>query len=139
MRKECAARLVDMGTRKQVITTAEAPRPGGSYSQGVSTGRMLFVAGQIPKDPATNELVEDDIRVQAERVFENVRAVLEAGGTGFEHVVQVTVYLGDLGEFAEMDQAFKRCFPVEPPARTTIGAKLRLGSRIVVDAIAMIP
>lgn len=130
---------MSMGSSKRVITTADAPRPGGSYSQGVATDRMLFVAGQVPKNPATNEIVEDDIRVQAERVFENVRGVLEAGGSDFAHVVQVTVYLADLAEFAEMDQVFKRCFPVAPPARTTIGAQLRLGSRIVVDAIAIVP
>ena len=100
---------------------------------------MLYVSGQIPKDPATNQLVENEITIQTERVFENVRAVLLAGGTDFDHVVQVTVYLADLSEFEAMDSVFRRCFPREPPARTTIGAQLRLGSRIVVDAIAMVP
>ncbi len=121
---------------KKSIRTKDAPDPGGAYSQGVTFGGFLFVAGQLPKDPATNKLVEGDFEAQAVQVFENIDAILRAGGSDPSRVVKATVYLADLSDFDAMDRLFRLYFPGVAPARTTIGAALRYGARIVADAIA---
>ena len=82
--------------------------------------RTLFLSGQIPLDPATGELVAGDVEAQTARVMENLRAVLAAGGAGFEHVVRTTIFLADLGDFARVNAVYGRYFPGEPPARATV-------------------
>ena len=86
-----------MEMAKKVVKSSRAPEAVGPYSQGIRAGDWLFVSGQIPLAPSTGELVEGGIEAQTERVLENLRAVLEAGGMGLEDVVQVTVYMTDLG------------------------------------------
>jgi len=122
---------------KEIISTKEAPAAIGPYSQAVKVGDLVFVSGQIPLDPATGEMVEGDIEAQTKRVMENLRAVLQAAGAGFEHVVRSTIYLTDLGDFAKVNAIYGSYFPSEPPARATVQvAALPRGSKVEIDVVA---
>ena len=122
------------------IHTTNAPAPVGPYSQAVVHGGYLFASGQIPIDPATNTLVEGDIESQAERVFANLDAVLEAAGASLDKVLRTTVYLTDLTLFPRVNAVYDRHFRGDPrPARTTVAAAaLPLGAQIEVDIIALV-
>ncbi len=125
---------------RRMVETSRAPRAVGPYSQGVRVGDWLFLSGQIPLDPQRGELVDGGIEVQTERVLENLKGVLEAGGMGLEDVVQVTVYMTDLGEFEVMNRVYARYFPHDPPARVTVGvASLPKGARIEMALVAFRP
>ena len=122
---------------KKHVATPDAPKPIGPYSQGVIAGGLLFLSGQTPIDPQTNELVQGDIEVQTEQVLKNLIAVLKAAKMGPENVVRATVYLMDFADFPKMNAVYGRYFPKEPPARTTIqAAGLPLKARIEIDFIA---
>ena len=122
---------------KKHVTTSDAPKPIGPYSQGVIAGGLLFLSGQTPLDPKTNELVQGDIEVQTEQVLKNLIAVLKAAKMGPENVVRATVYLMDFADFPKMNGVYGRYFPKEPPARTTIqAAGLPMNARIEIDFIA---
>jgi len=124
---------------KRTISTDQAPKPIGPYSQAVSFNDMFFLSGQIPLDPATNQLIEGDIAVQTERVMNNLKAVLEAAGASLESVVKTTVFLADMGEFTQMNEVYGRFFPHQPPARSTVqAARLPRDVKIEVDCIAMV-
>ena len=103
---------------KARISTPDAPNEIGPYSQAIVANGMVYCAGQIAIDPATNEVVEGDIRVQTRRVLENLNGVLRAAGSSLEHVVKTTVFLADLSDFAEMNQVYARYFGTTPPARS---------------------
>lgn len=122
------------------VRTAAAPSPVGPYSQAVVHGGLVFASGQVPLDPATGQLVGGEIEAQTERVIANLRAVLEAAGSGLERVLRTTVYLADLGAFARMNAVYSRHFTGEPrPARSTVqAAKLPLGAEIEIDVIATV-
>jgi 2-iminobutanoate/2-iminopropanoate deaminase len=122
------------------IRSAAAPQPVGPYSQAVACGGLVFASGQVPLDPATGKLVEGDIEAQTRRVLANLAAVLEAAGTSLAGVLRTTVYLADLGDFQRMNAVYAEHFAKPPlPARTTIqAARLPLGARIEIDAIAAI-
>jgi 2-iminobutanoate/2-iminopropanoate deaminase len=126
----------------QIVTTAGAPKAIGPYSQAVSApaGRLLFCSGQIPLDPASGEMVgAGDVRAQAERVLENLGAVLTAGGASFESVVKTTIFLIDLGDFGAVNEIYARYFPSQPPARATVqAAGLPRGALIEIEAIAIV-
>jgi 2-iminobutanoate/2-iminopropanoate deaminase len=124
---------------RQVICSPDAPKAIGPYSQAIAVpaGRLVFVSGQIPLDPASGELVSDDVLAQAERVMLNMKAVLAEAGLGFEHVVRTTIYLTDLADFARVNELYGRYFPTNPPARVTVQvAALPKGSKVEIDAIA---
>lgn len=125
----------------EVIQTDAAPKAIGPYSQAVSTpaGRLVFCSGQIPIDPATGELTgAGDVRQETHRVMKNLEAVLHAAGCTFADVVRTTIYLVDLGSFAEVNQAYGSYFANQPPARATVGvAALPRGARVEIDAIAL--
>ena len=122
--------------RKHVIS-ADAPRPIGPYSQGVAAGGFLFLSGQIPLDPHTNELVEGGIEAQTEQVLKNLLAVLKEAKMGAENVVKTTVFLADLKDFAKMNDVYARYLGKEPPARSTIqAAGLPRGVKVEIDVIA---
>jgi len=122
---------------KKVVTSDGAPKAIGPYSQGIDTGSLVFVSGQIPLDPATGLLVGGTIAEQTERVIRNVKAILAGAGLELAHVVRTTVYLVDLGEFAAMNEVYARHFPKDPPARATVQvAALPKGARIEIDAVA---
>ena len=121
---------------RHAIATDRAPAAIGPYSQAMRSGPFVFLSGQIPLDPATGQLVEGDISVQAQRVFDNLRAVCAAAGGSFENVVRVGIYLTNLGDFAAVNAVMAAAF-VEPyPARSTIEVRgLPRGAQIEVDAI----
>lgn len=119
------------------ISTDRAPKAIGPYSQAVHSGGFLFTAGQIPLDPATMKLVEGDIDVQAERVFDNLQAVLEEAKLTFADVVKTTVFLLRMSDFAKMNGVYARRFGSHRPARSTVAvAELPAGARLEIDLIA---
>jgi 2-iminobutanoate/2-iminopropanoate deaminase len=122
---------------KKHVETKNAPKPIGPYSQGVISGGLLFLSGQIPLDPATGELVAGDIQAQTEQVLKNLIAVLKAAKAGPENVVKTTVYLADMADFPRMNEVYARYLGKEPPARTTIqAAGLPRGVKVEIDVIA---
>lgn len=125
----------------QVISTPAAPKAIGPYSQAVSAtaGRLLYLSGQIPLDPATGELVKGSIEEETRRVMENLKAVLLAGGAGFAQVVKTTIYLTDLADFTRVNEVYGGYFPADPPARATVQvAALPRGARVEIDAVAVV-
>jgi 2-iminobutanoate/2-iminopropanoate deaminase len=101
---------------KQAVSSPDAPKAIGPYSQAVRVGQLLFLSGQVPLDPATGEIVSGDIAAQTRRVFENLAAVLKAGGRSLNDVVRTTVFLADMDEFAAMNAVYAR-HVVDPPRR----------------------
>ncbi len=133
-------RYLGIGLDREVIATDKAPAAVGPYSQAIRVDNTVFTSGQIPIDPATGKLVEGDITVQTRQVLTNIKAILEAAGTGMEHVVKTTVYLANLDDFPAMNQVYAEFFPQSPPARSTVEvARLPLGALLEVDAIAAMP
>ena len=125
--------------RREEIRTAGAPAPVGPYSQAIRAGQWLFASGQIPLDPTTGKIVPGEIEDEARQVLANLRAVLEAGGSGLDRVVKATVYLTDLTLFPRVNAIYAEFFTATPtPARVTVGvASLPFGSRVEIDAIAL--
>jgi 2-iminobutanoate/2-iminopropanoate deaminase len=124
---------------REGLSTPDAPKAIGPYSQGVRAGQLIFVSGQGPIDPATGALIDGDIGTQTRRVFENIGAVLKAGGASFAHVVRATVYLADMNDFAAMNVVYAEYFSAPAPARTTIqAARLPKDMRIEIDVIAAV-
>jgi 2-iminobutanoate/2-iminopropanoate deaminase len=127
-----------MMTKRTAIQTTSAPAAIGPYSQAIKAGGMIFCSGQIALDPGTGKLVEGDLAHQARRVMENLRAVLEAGGASLSSVVKTTIYLTDLGDFAEVNRVYGTFFEEPPPARATIQVSaLPLGARVEIEAVAL--
>jgi 2-iminobutanoate/2-iminopropanoate deaminase len=122
---------------KSIVLTDRGPKPIGPYSQAVKSGGMLFVSGQIALDPKSGEFVGVDVRQQTERVMENLKGILEAGGTSLNHVVKTTVFLKDMADFAAMNEVYGRYFASAPPARSTIQvAKLPKDALVEIEVIA---
>ena len=125
---------------REAIAAAGAPRAIGPYSPAIQAGRLLFLSGQIPIDPATGTLVEGGIAIQTERVMRNLGALLEAAGAGFQDVVRTTVFLADMNEFAAMNECYAKFVTDPPPARSTVQvARLPRDVRVEIDAIAVLP
>jgi 2-iminobutanoate/2-iminopropanoate deaminase len=123
---------------REIVSTEHGPKAIGPYSQAVKANGFIFISGQIPFDPATGQLVEGGIAQQAERVLENLRAIVEAAGSSMHKAVRVGVFLKDMGEFAAMNEVYGRYFPTQPPARTTVEvARLPRDVRIEIDLIAL--
>jgi len=127
--------------KREVVSTEKAPAAIGPYSQGVvaSAARTLYASGQIPLDPNSGEMVGgDDTAAQAERVMDNLSAVLAAAGMDFQNVVRATIYLVDLGDFAAVNEVYARRFPENPPARACVQvAALPKGAAVEIDVIAV--
>ena len=122
---------------KQAVSSPEAPKAIGPYSQAVRAGQLLFVSGQVPLDPATGQLVEGDIAAQTRRVFANLAAVLKAGGRTFADVVRTTVFLADMNDFAAVNEVYGSYFSEPYPARATVQvARLPKDARVEIDVIA---
>jgi 2-iminobutanoate/2-iminopropanoate deaminase len=122
---------------KQAISSPDAPKAIGPYSQAVRAGQLLFVSGQVPLDPATGQIVNGDIAAQARRVFENLAAVLKAGGRSFADVVRTTVFLADMNDFAAVNEVYGQHFSEPYPARATVQvARLPKDARVEIDVIA---
>ena len=121
----------------EILSTDKAPAAIGPYSQAVKCGNLLFCSGQIPLDPATGELVTNDITVQAEMVMNNIAAVLAAAGVGFDDVIKTTIYLVDMADFAAVNEVYGNCFPGHKPARSTVAVKsLPRGALLEIEVIA---
>ncbi len=104
----------------EIISTGGAPAAIGPYSQAVRCGNLLFCSGQIPLDPATGDMVASDITIQAERVMDNIAALLHAVGAGFDDVVKTTIYLVDMADFAAVNAVYGARFTDHKPARSTV-------------------
>jgi len=122
---------------RQIIATDGAPAAVGPYSQGVRVGDFIFTAGQLGLVPGTKDFAGPDIEAQTRQALENLKAVLEAGGSCLEHVVKTTVFLADMGEFSRMNAVYAEFFPEGPPARSAVQvAALPLGGRVEIEAVA---
>ena len=116
---------------RTIVSTPDAPKAIGPYSQAVSAaaGRLLFCSGQIPLDPTTGEMVgASDVRAQTRQVMQNLSAVLRAGGASFASVVKTTIYLADLADFGTVNEIYGSHFPSNPPARATLAGSCPGGS-----------
>jgi 2-iminobutanoate/2-iminopropanoate deaminase len=124
---------------RQVISSPDAPKAIGPYSQAIKAGNLLFLSGQIPLDPGSGAIVEGDITVQTDRVFQNIKAVLGAAGASFANVVRTTVFLADMNEFAAMNAVYGQYVVDPPPARSTVQvARLPKDVRVEIDVIAVL-
>ena len=120
----------------QRIATEKAPAAIGPYSQGMVGGTLLFTSGQIPVDPST-KAVPNDVAAQARQSLENVKAVVEAGGSSMDRVVKTTVFLADMGDFAAVNQVYSTYFAEPFPARSCVQvAALPLGVKVEIEAVA---
>jgi 2-iminobutanoate/2-iminopropanoate deaminase len=122
---------------KHAVSSSGAPKAIGPYSQAVRAGQLLFVSGQVPLDPGTGQMVVGDIAAQTRRVFDNLAAVLEAGGRSFADVVRTTVFLADMNDFAAVNEVYGTYFTEPYPARATVQvARLPKDARVEIDVIA---
>ena len=122
---------------KKHITSPDAPKPIGPYSQGVISGGLLFVSGQIAIDPATGELISGDVAAQTERVLKNLLAVLKEAKMGPENIVKTTVFLASMADYPKMNEVYAKFLGKEPPARSTVEAGgLPKGAKVEIDLIA---
>lgn len=125
---------------KSIVRTEAAPAPfqGAPYSQAISAGGLVFVSGQLSLRLDHAEIVGDSIAEQTEQVFANLRAILEAAGSGLDRLVKTTVYLADLGDFGGMNEVYARHVGDAPPARATIEVSaLPSGAKVEIEAIAL--
>lgn len=121
---------------RQIISTDQAPAAVGTYSQAVRHGDTVYLSGQIPIDPATQQLVTGDIAEQLHRVFQNLRAVCEAAGSDLGGILKLNVYMTDLGNFATVNQVMAEYFEQPYPARAAVGvAALPLGTEVEMEAV----
>jgi len=127
---------------KTAIASPNAPAAIGPYSQAIVAppGRLVFLSGQIPLDPATGQLVEGSVEAQTQRVLDNLAAVLAEAGSRFDHVVKTTIFLKDLADFAKVNALYAERFSEPFPARATVEvARLPRDVRVEIDAVAVIP
>ena len=123
---------------KRIISTPDAPSAIGPYSQAVEKNGTLFISGQIAIDPATEELIDGDIREQTHRIFKNIAAILEIAGYNFRDIVKMTCALNDINNFSAMNEVYAEYFPVDPPARAALGVvALPKGADLEIECIAM--
>ncbi|TDD87640.1 RidA family protein [Actinomadura darangshiensis] len=121
------------------INIANAPAPGGAYSQAVAANGFLYTAGTVPVDPATGKVAGTDVAAQTEQVMRNLRALLESEGLGFADVVKATVHLTDIErDFAEFNRVYKSHFTGGLPARTTVGSAM-LNILVEIDLVVAYP
>jgi 2-iminobutanoate/2-iminopropanoate deaminase len=118
----------------------DAPQPAGPYSHAVRSGGLLFCSGQVPIDPATGSLVDGPIGDQARQCLENLKLVCAQAGAQLSDAIRMSIYVTDISQFADVNEAYGTYFDADPPARTTIGvAALPGGARIEMDAIVALP
>lgn len=118
---------------KKVVSTTNAPAAIGPYSQGIIAGNLLFASGQIPIDPATGQIVQGDITAQANRVFENIKAILQEAGLTLQDVVKTTCFITDMNNFAAVNQVYANYFgEATPPARSAVEVS-RLPKDVLVE------
>ncbi len=124
---------------REIISTEHGPRAIGPYSQAVKANGFVFTAGQVALDPATGSVVGTEIKVQTERVMENLKGIVEAAGSTMHKVVKTTVFLKDMNDFAAMNEVYARYFPAAPPARSTVEvSRLPKDVRVEIEVVALL-
>ena len=109
--------------QKKVIQTSKAPAPIGPYSQAVVCNNMVFISGQIPIDPETNELVENGIETETHQVMKNLHEILKESGINFDHAIKTTIFLSDMSLFAKVNEVYGSYFSDSFPARETVSVR----------------
>ena len=123
---------------REVIATDAGPKAIGPYSQAIKAKGLVFLSGQIPLDPATQQLIAGDVAAQTERVLQNITGILTAAGSSSAQVVKTTVFLKNMNDFAAMNEVYGRHFSAEPPARSTVEvARLPKDVLVEIDVIAL--
>lgn len=123
---------------KEIVRTDKAPEALGPYSQGVKAGGLIYVSGQIPLNPATGEVVADDIQAATRQVLDNVTAVLKASGSNLDRVIKVTIFLKDMADFQKVNEVYGGYFQSDPPARACVQvAALPKDALLEMEAIAL--
>jgi len=124
----------------QAISTTEAPKAIGPYSQGILAGQFLFISGQLPINPDDGKMIDADIAERAKQVFRNISAIIDSAGGSITDVVKITLFLTDMGDFQHVNEVYSQHFKSPYPARSAIQVSgLPLGSNIEAEAIAYIP
>ena len=122
---------------KKVISTDQAPKAIGPYSQAIESNGLLFVSGQIPIDPSTGAIVDGDIKMQTRRVLQNITAILEAAGYQLDDVIKCTVLMADMNDFAAMNEIHGEFFTNNKPARAAFGVvQLPMKAKVEIECIA---
>jgi 2-iminobutanoate/2-iminopropanoate deaminase len=123
----------------ETVATDRGPKAIGPYSQAIRANGFVFLSGQIPLDPKTQEVIEGDISAQTERVLENLKGVVEAAGSSIQRVVKTTVFLADMNDFAAMNEVYSRYFVAHKPARSTVEvSRLPKNVRVEIELIALL-
>jgi 2-iminobutanoate/2-iminopropanoate deaminase len=123
---------------KKVINTSKAPAPIGPYNQAIIANNMLYISGQIPINPETNELVSGDVATETHQSMRNLSAILEEAGINFNHVVKTTIFLSDMNLFAQVNEVYGSYFSGDYPARETVAVKgLPKGVNVEISLIAV--
>jgi len=123
---------------RDVISTEQAPKAIGPYSQAIRAAGMVFTSGQIALDPATQQVIPGDVAAQTDRVLKNLAAVLQACGSSLDKALRCTVFLKNMGDFAAMNEVYGRYFTQAPPARSTVEvARLPKDVLVEIDVIAL--
>jgi 2-iminobutanoate/2-iminopropanoate deaminase len=129
-----------MAPHREAVTALGAPAAIGPYSHAVRAGGLLFCSGQVALDPETRELTGDTVSDQTRRCLENLSAVCSAAGASLSDAVRMTIYLTDMGSFADVNEAYGAFFEADPPARVAIGvASLPKGAQVEIDAVVALP
>jgi 2-iminobutanoate/2-iminopropanoate deaminase len=137
IKKRAIARLREKFMRT-VISTDNAPKAIGPYSQAIKANGLIFISGQTPIDPATQQMIEGDVAAQTERVLRNIEGILKAAGSSLDKVVRCGVFLKDMNNFAAMNAVYATFFKENPPARSTVeAARLPKDCQVEIDAIAL--
>lgn len=125
---------------KKVINTNNAPSPIGPYSQAVAAGNFVYLSGQIPINPATGELVSENVKAETKQVMENIKAVLAEAGLNFNHIVKTSIFLTDMQSFSQVNEVYGTYFTGEYPARETVQvAALPKNVNVEISVIAVKP
>ncbi len=120
----------------RLVQTDNAPRPGGHYSQAVVHGNTVYVAGQLPIDPANPKGPPGDAATQARQALENVRAILEAAGSGLDHAIQMTIYVSDISHWGEVNRVYSEIMGEHRPARAVVPTRdLHYGYLVEIQAV----
>ena len=124
---------------REVVQTNQAPKAIGPYEQAIKVNGFIYTAGQIPLDPRTGNFVEGGIADQTRQVLENLKAILEAGGSTLERVVKATVFLKNMADFAAMNEVYEQYLGGAKPARSTVAvAELPRGALVEIDLVALV-
>ena len=124
---------------KKIITSKNAPAPIGPYSHAVQVNNMLFVSGQVGKNPHTGELMLGNVKTETRQVMENIKGILTDAGMDFTHVVKTTIFLADMNDFASVNEVYGSYFASDFPARETVQvSKLPLSVNVEISVIAVL-